>query len=214
MKRILVAAALITAALPAFAPAAGAQVFGQFTGADVLPVNGHETGAYLVASDNVLGLLGQLRLSFYPGVDFGFQGGLSRLQYGHSDRTLVRLGGDFKVATARASESFPVDLALGGALGIETSDNYHVLTLMPQAVASRSWPVGQTMSITPYAGTGLSFRNVDAGPTQENNFSIPLRLGADMRVMTGVRVTAELQLQVASSFGDNVGFLTGVNLPF
>jgi hypothetical protein len=55
---------------------------------------------------------------------------------------------------------------------------------------------------------------VDAGPTQDNSLSIPLRLGADMRVMTGVRITAELQLQVANSFGDNVGFLTGVNLPF
>ena len=214
MKCILVAAAISAAALPAFAPAARAQAFGQFTGADVLQVNGHETGIYLVTSDNVLGLLGQLRLSFYPGVDFGFQGGLSRLHYGSSDRTLVRLGTDFKVATARASASFPVDLALGGALGVETSDDYHVLTLMPQAVVSRTWTVGQSMNITPFAGSGLSFRNVDAGPTHETNFSVPLRLGADMRVMTGVRITAELQLQVGSSFGDNVGLLTGVNLPF
>lgn len=214
MKRFILAAALILAVLLAFAPAAGAQVFGQFTGADVIAVNGHETGAYLVASDNVLGLLGQLRMSFYPGVDFGFQGGLSRLQYGNSDRTLVRLGGDFKIATARASESFPVDLALGGAIGIETSDNYHVLTIMPQAVASHAYPVGQSMSVTPYLGTGLSIRNVDAGPTKDNSLSVPLRLGADMRVMTGVRIAAELQLNIANSFGDNVGFLTGVNLPF
>lgn len=214
MKRFLLAAALIVAALLSFAPAAGAQVFGQFTGAELLPVNGHETGAYLVASDNVLGLLGQLRMSFYPGVDFGFQGGLSRLHYGSSDRTLVRLGGDFKIAAAKASATFPVDLALGGAIGIETSDDYHVLTLMPQAVASHAFPVGQSMSVAPYLGTGLTIRNVDAGPTQDNSLSIPLRLGADMRVMTGVRIAAELQLQVANSFGDNVGFLTGVNLPF
>jgi hypothetical protein len=214
VKRILFAAALSAAAILAFAPAAGAQVFGQFTGAEVLPVNGHETGAYLVASDNVLGLLGQLRLSFYPGVDFGFQGGLSRLQFAGGDRTLVRLGSDFKIAVTRVSQGFPVDLALGGALGVESSDDYHVLTLMPQAVASHAYPMGQTMNVTPYLGAGISFRSLDASPTRENNFSIPLRLGADMRVMTGVRVTAELQLHLASSFGDNVGFLTGVNLPF
>lgn len=214
MKRLLFAAACIASALFALAPAAGAQAFGQFTGADVLPVNGHESGAYLIASDNVLGLLGQLRLSFYPGVDFGFQGGLSRLHYTGGDRTLVRLGTDFKVATARASETFPVDLALGGALGVETSDDVHVLTLMPQAVASRAFPVGQSMNVTPFLGAGLSFRNVDAGPTHDNNFSVPLRMGADMRVMTGLRVTAELQVQVGGSFGDNVTFLTGVNLPF
>jgi len=214
VKRFFFAAALIVAAPVALAPTAGAQVFGQFTGAEVLPVNGHETGAYLVASDNVLGLLGQLRLSFYPGVDFGFQGGISRLRYGSSDRTLVRLGSDFKIAAAKASETFPVDLAIGGAIAVETSDNYHVLTLMPQAVASHAYPVGQSMSVMPYLGTGLSIRNVDAGPTKDNSLSIPLRLGADMRVMTGVRIMAELQLQVANSFGDNVGFLTGVNLPF
>jgi hypothetical protein len=214
VKRLLFAAALVAAAVFAFAPAAGAQVFGQFTGAQVLPVNAHETGAYLVASDNVLGALGQLRLSFYPGVDFGFQGGLSRLDYGGGNRTLVRLGADFKVAAARASESFPVDLALGGGLGVETSDDYHVLSLMPQAVASRAYPVGQTMNVTPYLGLGLMMRNLDAGPAQENTFSVPFRLGADMRVMTGLRVVGELQLHLGSSFGDNVGFLTGVNLPF
>ena len=70
------------------------------------------------------------------------------------------------------------------------------------------------MTVTPYLGAGLSFRNVDAGPTRENAFSIPLRLGADTRVMSGLRVAAELQIHLASSFGDNVGFLTGVNLPF
>jgi len=214
VKRLLFAAAVVAAFVLAFAPAAGAQVFGQFSGAEIIPINGHESGAYLVTSGDVLGLLGQLRMSFYPGVDFGFQGGLSRLKFGSSDRTVLSLGTDFKVGVAHASESFPVDLALGGALGVQTSDDYHVLTLMPQAVASRSFSVGQSMSIAPYAGAGLSFQNVDAGPTRENDFSIPLRLGADMRVMTAVRVMAELQLHVGSAFGDNVGFATGVNLPF
>ena len=54
---------------------AGAQVFGQYMGAEIVPVGGHLFGGYLQASQDQLGLLGQLRLSFYPGVDFGFHGG-------------------------------------------------------------------------------------------------------------------------------------------
>src|SRR5258705_6644118 len=72
-----VPAALFVAALFCGSGAAFAQVPGQFTGAEILPVNAHMYGGYLVASNNVVGGLAQLRLSFYPGVDFGFQGGLA-----------------------------------------------------------------------------------------------------------------------------------------
>ena len=54
---------------------AWAQVFGQYTGANPLEPNQHLFGAYLHTSDSVLGAVGQLRLSFFPGIDFGFQGG-------------------------------------------------------------------------------------------------------------------------------------------
>ena len=58
----------LAAAALLFAGAAHAQVLGQFTGAETLPVNGHMMGAYLHSSQNVVGLLGQLRMSFYPDV--------------------------------------------------------------------------------------------------------------------------------------------------
>src|SRR4029077_6858714 len=64
---------LLLAATPALVRPAAAQVWGQYTSAETVPVNGHMFGGYLHASSNFLGLLAQLRLSFYPNVDFGFQ---------------------------------------------------------------------------------------------------------------------------------------------
>ena len=213
MKRIVPAAALIAAAIFAPGPAA-AQVYGQLTSAEILPLNGHAAGFYLNASDNTLGGLAQLRMSLYPGIDFGFQGGLQRVSWQGSDRTTLRLGGDLRAAIAHSGEGFPFDIAAGGALGVETSDNYHVLTLMPTGVMSRSLGVGQNGSIAPYLGLGISFANVDAGATRQTFLSIPLRLGADFRVMPGMSLSAEAQIPLGDGFNDSFGVMTGVNLPF
>ncbi len=211
MRRV--AALLAASILLATAPAA-AQVFGQFSSAEVLPMNGHEAGFFLNAGDNTLGGLGQLRLSFYPGIDFGFQGGLSRVTWQGVDRTTLRLGADLRVAVGHSGEGFPFDISVGGGLGVETSDDYHVLTLMPSGVMSRSWTLGQSGSIAPYLGLGLSFAHADAGSTNETFLSLPLRLGADLRGMPGMRLSAELQAPLGDSFNDDVGVLTGVKLAF
>ena len=129
MKRIMGVVATLAAALLIAVPAT-AQVFGQLNSAEVLPLNGHQAGFYLNAGDNALGGLAQLRLSLYPGIDFGFQGGLERVTWKGADRTALRLGSDLRVAVAHSGEGFPFDIAVGGGLGVETSDNYHVLTLM------------------------------------------------------------------------------------
>ena len=93
MTKTLATLALAGMLLPA---TAGAQAFGQFTAAQTLPVNGHLAGGYIQSSSSQLGVLGQLRLSFYPGVDFGFQGGFSRHDYAGGDRTTLSLGTDLK----------------------------------------------------------------------------------------------------------------------
>ena len=212
MKPALFAAALCLALLNA-APAS-AQVFGTLGSAERVPMNGHVVGAYLNASNDVLGMFSQLRLSFYDGIDFGFQGGLSRVSVGGNDRTAVRLGTDVEFMTARAGANFPLDLALGGGLGVESSDGYHVLTLMPSAIASRTFALGQNGSIAPYIGVGLSFANVDANNTRDTFTSFPIRLGGDLRVMPGVRFVAEMQFAVGNTYTDDFGLATGVNLPF
>lgn len=205
----------LAAALAACCPtASAAQTFGQFTGAEPLTVNSRLFGAYVVASDNVASLLAHLRLSFYPGMDFGFQGGLARQDFVTGDRTNVRLGTDLKVAVRTPSPEFPYAVSVGGALSVETGDDFTVLSVGPTASVSRNFSTGQQTQITPYLGIGFAFSNIDVGDSDESDFSIPVRLGAETGITPGVRLVTELQLHIADEFGDDFGFLGGVNLPF
>ena len=208
-------AVLLVAAL-AIAVPARAQVFGQFTGAPTVPPNGHLFGAYLNASENVLGGLAQLRLSFYPNLDFGFQGGLSRLDPGGgiATRTTLRLGTDLRWQVAQANTAFPADIAVGAGLGVETADNFKVVTLGPSVVASRTTPMGSGGGIVPYAGLAFLFRSRDAFGIEDSDLSLPLRLGLEARFSPALGVAAELQLFIADSYNDHVGFAVGANLPF
>ena len=213
MRRILagVCAALL---LVGGARVAGAQAFGQLTGAEVLPVNGHMFGGYLNASDNLLGLFAQLRLSFYPGIDFGFQGGVSRVDMSGTDVSTVRVGGDLKVQLLRAASGSPVDLSLGGALGIETGDDISVFGIGPTAVASRSFSLGANGSIVPYAGIAMLIQQTELGQTDDSGLAVPLRLGSEFRFSPDFRMLLEFDFHLNDDFHDDVGLVTGVNLPF
>lgn len=214
MKNTL-AAALLVAALGAATPAR-AQVFGQFSGAETVPPNGHLFGAYLNASDNVIGGLAQLRLSFIPNLDFGFQGGLTRLTPGGatSDLTTLRLGGDVRWQVAHRSAGSSMDVAVSGVLGVEVADDLKNISVGPTVVASRTLPIGAGGGLVPYAGGGLLFISRDAFGFQDSDISIPLRFGMEARFTQDFRIVAELQLFVADRYNDDVGFATGVNLPF
>lgn len=208
--------ALIGAALALAPHAAHATAYGQFGGADLLAAGGHETGIYVTASDHAFGLLGQLRLSFYPGVDFGFQGGLTRFDFGSSGsrRTAVDLGADGRFAVARATTARPFDVALGAAVGVVTGDRYSVLTLGPEAVASRRFTIGQNSAITPYAGVLVGFSSLTTQGESSTDFALPVRLGTELTAAPGLKFMAELQLRIGDEINDHVGFATGVNLPF
>jgi hypothetical protein len=207
-------AALAAACLVACPAPAAATAFGQFSGAQTLPVNNRLFGAYLHASDDVVGLAAQLRMSFYPGVDFGFQGVLNRLDYEGGDRSTIGMGADFKAQVATAGSSMPMDIALGGAIGVEPGDDYGLLSVGPTAVASRSFPSGQNSTITPYVGLMLAFSRIDVDPLDDTDISFPVRLGVDFRPMPEMAFTGEIQLRLSDSFNDDTGFSVGVNLPF
>ena len=209
MKRSIVV--LFTIASAVLARPAQAQVWGQYTSAEVVPVNGHLFGGYVDASQNVLGLLAQLRLSFYPNVDFGFQGGLERVSRAGSDVTSLRIGGDLKALVVHDARG---DLSVGGALGVETGDHLHVLSVAPTVVVSRTFGPASGAGVTPYAGMGFRFSNVELGDRQFTDFSVPFRLGAEFRLAPEVRLCAELQLRASDQVNDDFGFVTGVNLPF
>jgi hypothetical protein len=214
VKHVL-AAGLLVASLGVVSPAES-QVFGQFTGAAMTPVNGHVFGAYLSASNNVIGGLAQLRLSFYPDIDFAFAGGLTRFDRGTlgSNLTTLRLGADLRWHAVHRGPSSPVDVTAGGALAVETGDDFKVVTVGPNAMVSRPLGSGENGPIVPYAGLGLFFINRDAFGIQDTDLSIPLRLGLEARVATGFQIVAEMQLYVSDRYNDDVSFATGVNLPF
>lgn len=203
----------VIAALLFAAPAAHAQLPSPYSGATVLPVNTRVFGAYVPLSSNAVGALAQLRLSFLPGVDFGFQGGLSRLDRSAGSKTLIRMGTDVKVMIAHASDSRPLDMAIGGALGIFAGDNYNLLSVGPTFVVSRTWQSGST-SFTPYAGAGLSITTINVANVNENDFAVPLRFGAELGITPAARLVGEFTTRVGSDFGDDSEFALGVNLPF
>jgi opacity protein-like surface antigen len=210
VKKVLLLA-LLAASL---APAAHAQVFGQYTPAEILPVNARLGGAYVDFSDNVVGALGQLRLSFYPNIDFGFQGGLSRVDLGASTKTSLRLGTDVRFGVAKAGEGRPVDVAVGVGLGVETSDRYSVFRIGPSVVASHTFPFSGRSSVVPYAGAMLCFTSCDVLDRSDTDFSVPVKLGAELRAIPGMHLTGEIQLRIGDRFDDHTRFSTGVSFPF
>jgi len=193
---------------------AHAQFPAPYTGATVLPVDGHFFGAYVPVTSNSVGALAQLRLSFLPAVDFGFQGGLSRLDRSAGSKTLVRLGTDVKFQLVAADESRPTAMALGAGLGVFAGDDYNVLSLGPNFVISRSWRTGQAGEFSPYAGVGLALTTINAGTFDDNDFSMPLRVGAELGISPAARLVFEISNRIGSDFGDDTEFTLGANLPF
>lgn len=210
VRRIALFAILLLAA----AGPARAQMTGQFTGATVLEPGGHLVGGYFDVSSHVVGLMSQLRLSFYPGVDFGFQGGVDRDNGGGGSKGIVRLGTDIKFATRRARAESPFDLAIGGLLGVENGDNYSTLAIGPSMVVSRAFKPGQSGGISPYVGAALLYTKIDAGTRNDTNVSFPLRFGAEINATQVARLVAEFQWRIADDFHDETNITVGVNLPF
>lgn len=199
------------AALLLIPATARAQVFGQFTGAETVPAGGHVFGAYVHASESLFGLVSQLRLSFYPNVDFGFQGGLNRIEVGSEDQTTLRIGGDLKFLISKGGM---LDLSAGGALGVETGDGISILSLGPSVVASKTFPMGSGGGITPYGSVGMFFSNVDIGDNQDSDFSVPFRFGSEFKLSQEIKLIGEIQLRAGDDLNDDFSFVTGVNLPF
>lgn len=210
MKRLQL---VIVAAALAASSAAHAQIVGQFTGAETVPNSEHFFGGYVYSSENVLGLHGQLRMSFYPNVDFGFNGGFARLDFASGNRTILKLGTGLKVKLSDSTGTVPVTVAIAGDLGLETGDDYHVVTIEPSLIASRSFGVG-TSAVTPYGRIGLAIGNFDFGDRTDTDLSVPLRVGAELSLAQQIRVVGELQINLSDQYNDDVGFGLGVNFPF
>jgi hypothetical protein len=214
VTKFSICACLVWAASLAIPAASSAQVFGQFTSAPTIPVNTRLFGGYLQSSSNVLGLLAQLRLSFYPDVDFGFQGGFARQSLESGDRTTLRLATDLKYQMLHATTAAPYSISVGGGLGVEAGDSWNVISLGPCVVGSRSFTGSDALGFTPFVSAGLLFTNINVESLNESDFSMPLRLGSELRMNSQITLTAELQFRVSDDFNDDTGFSVGVSSPF
>lgn len=211
IKKFAALALLASLALPG---AALAQAFGQFTGAQTLAPNTHLGGGYLQSSSGVIGLLGQLRLSFYPGVDFGFQGGFARQDFGSNNRTTLRLATDLKYQVTQPTTEYPYSISIGGGLGVESGDHWNVISVGPSIVGSRSYAGNGTLVFTPFVSIGMLFTNANIGSLNETDLSLPVRFGSELRLSQQLSLTGELQLRLSDDLNDDVGFSVGVNSPF
>jgi len=208
VKRQLVSLAVsLLAAAPALA-----QVHGAFSEARVVPVNGRLGGAYVQFDKSSATLMGQLRLSFYPNIDFGFLGGLSRIDVNRNTRTSVRLAGDFRGQIATQGPAFPVNLSLGAAIGVESADDFTILSVGPTAVVSRQLdPDGKWFG---YGGASLLLSRDEISSQRKTDTSIPLRAGVEFFPNPDLRLLAEGQLAVSDDIRDDFSFTLGVLLPF
>jgi len=199
--------------LLALVPAAAhAQVFGQWTNARTLPIDAHTCGAQLEMSRHVVGALADLRLSFYPDVDFGFQGGFSRVQLEGSDIATARMGADFKWQTLKTSQAAPFDLAFGAFLGLESGDRLGRLVVGPLAVASRGVTIGGKERMVPYAGLQARYTQFQFRGVQRDDFSLPIRLGCQFPVVQGFRAGVEAEFRLSEDIDDHEAF--GVSVDF
>lgn len=205
-------AALAALTLATCATPVHAQVHGAFSEATVVPVNARLGGAYLGFDKSSATLSGQLRLSFYPNLDFGFQGGLSRIDVHNNTRTSVRLGGDFRGQLAKQGEAFPLNVALGGAIGVESADNFTILSVGPQLTVSRA--LGSTGRWVGYANASLLISRFDVDNGSNNDTSLPLRFGMEFHPNPDLRLLAEAQLAVSDEVRDDMTITFGVLFPF
>jgi hypothetical protein len=212
VRRLLAScAALLVVACARPAPA---QVAGQFGPAVPLAVNQHAFGVYAALAQHQAEALGQMRLSFYPGVDFGFQGGLRRFDTDGPSRTAVELGGDLRTQVARRAGGAFADVALGGAIQLSSADHRNALSLGPTLAASRSYTLNGGATLSPYAGLALLFTRTDRDGDNTTDLSCPLRGGLEYQPNAGLRLVAELQLPLSDPQGSHPKFVLGANFPF
>jgi hypothetical protein len=191
---------------------APAQVYGVLNDAKVVPVNGHLGGGYLQFDKSSATLIGQLRLSLYPNFDFGFLGGLSRLDIDNDTKSSVRLATDFRGQIATQSANFPMSITLGAALGLESADGFSLLSVGPTAAASRV--LDQANQWTATAGASLLMSRSEISGERNTDTSMPLRLGLQYAPNPDIRILTEMQLAVSDEIRDDFSLTVGVMFPF
>ena len=206
MRRLALLTILLSSAL--FARTASAGAYGQLIPASPLMGGNNQFGVYLLLGDQVdnAGVLGQVRFSSSPRLDWGLQVGFSDGGSG-----AVLLGGDLRPILHRANDNFPLDLAFDAGLGLTIGDNVTVVQMVPAIEGSHRFALeGSSGALTPYMSIGLDIHHIslDNGPDNTNS---------DLVARFGLEWEATAKLGVMGEFG--VGdpandFILGLNIPF
>jgi len=202
---------IVALSLVATGPAS-AQVQGTLTTGRVLRPNEHLGGSYLSFDKSSATALGQLRMSFYPSIDFGFQGGLARIDVDNNTRTSVKMGGDFRGQVATQAGGSIMDIALGAALGIESADELNQLSIGPQVTVSRTLDMSSRW--VAYGGAALLFTRIEMGLETNTDTSCPLRMGMEYSPNPYLRLLTEVQLAVSAEVRDDFAVTFGILFPF
>jgi hypothetical protein len=193
---------------------ASAQVAGQLGRAVPIAVDSRVFGGYVGLAKHQAMALGQLRLSFYPGVDFGFQGGFHRYDGDGASRTAVELGADLRTLVVRRGASAPLDVALGGAVQLSNSDSRSVLSVAPTFAAGRSYELSSGAVLSPYFGFALMYARSEVGGNDTTDLSLPLRMGLEYQPRADFRLVLELQEPFSDPQGTHPKLVLGANFPF
>jgi hypothetical protein len=191
------------------AGAARANAFGQFIPASPLRGGDNMFGAYLLFGDRVgddIGLLGQVRFSSSPKLDWGLQAG-----FAGGNETSVLLGGDIRPILHRSNTDLPLDLAFDAGLGLSIADHFTIIEVVPAIEGSHQFDLeGSSSSLTPYMSVGLDINHVSIEDADgDTNTDLVARFGLEWEAARKLAVMAEFGV------GDPANdFILGVNVPF
>jgi hypothetical protein len=208
MRRL---ATLVVLFLAIGAGSARANAFGQLIPASPLMGGNNLFGVHLLLGDRVddVGLLGQVRFSSSPKLDWGLQLGFTDAGDGG-----VMLGGDIRPILRRQDDEVPLDLAFDGGLGLTITDNVTVFELVPAIEGSHRFAMDSGGALSPYLGVGLdvnisSFDNNGNGDNSDTNVDVVARFGLEWEVSSKFGIQGEFGV------GDPANdFIMGVNVAF
>ena len=118
----------------------------------------------------------------------------------------------------KQSDSYPVSIAAGAGIGVETGDDFHTLLFVPNVVVSHAFFSGDSTGtgsggISPYVGIGLSFTSFDIGTEHDGEFAVPIRAGADMRFNSQLGLVLEMQLYLGGNLNNHFGWAGASTYP-
>lgn len=205
---------LVAALVGSWAVPASAQVFGQFTPAHPLAGGDNLFGVYLQFGDRAdIGLLGQVRFTSSPKVNWGLQAGFADNDPGDA---AFEVGGDVRIGIHESDDDFPLDLAFDGAIGLTIADEVTILELGPQLHYSHRFDLEDSdAALTPYGSLFLDINHASfdsdfpgQGDNDDTDLDLVARFGLEWEATRKIQIIGEVEV------GRGTNFSTGVNVPF